>query len=309
MSHGGRGAYHFALPVEIAAVGLRYRAPFEHLRLHGGRKLPLAGHFVRPADAVQHHVGPFQQSQRFVDLLELAHFVQRLFVQKVGQMHHPMMSAQPPGDLTGDGVGLRFQRAADTAPGRNHHHVHGRTAGQGRRHLTDGRAAGHSQRKAALQEASQPRRGGAPHLVKHVLILVRISRNHADLRAVPAGGQRRLQLRQSPQFPAEQPRHGENIAGRLRQAHSGSIQADQTMLLEQRRHRADFPLRQVQPCRQLTAAHGLQRADAFQHQRPAFDFLRQIRGEPFDQGKIVILHSPLAILVSSLSVWDIFCPA
>ena len=101
---------------------------------------------------------------------------------------------------------------------------------------------------------------------------------------------------------------GRMSLGFLRQAHSGGVQTDQPVLLEQRRHRADFPLRQVQPCRQLAAAHRLQRANAFQHQRPALDLLRQVGGEPFNQGKIIILHRPLATF-SQASCRDKFCPA
>ena len=141
-----------------------------------------------------------------------------------------------------------------------------------------------------------------------MFVLIRIPGNHADLRAVPASGKRGLQLGQAPQLPAEQPRHGENVAGFLRQAHSGGVQTDQPVLLEQRRHRADFPLRQVQPCRQLAAAHRLQRTNAFQHQRPALNLLRQVGGEPFNQGKIIILHRPLATF-SQASCRDKICPA
>ena len=206
-----------------------------------------------------------------------------------------MMAAQAAGDLTGEGIGLGFQRATHSAARGYHHHIHGRALGHRKSHLANGSASRYGQRTPCLQKASQASAGNAAHLAQHMRVCFGISGGHTHLVYSQLLGQRRLQPGQSLQIPAEAPGHGQHALRRRSQAHSRRIQRNQAMLFQQRRHRAYLALRQVEPGGQLPSAHGLQRADAFQYQRTQFDFLRQIRSQLLHQGKITVLHCILPI--------------
>ena len=295
MRHSGGGIDQPAPSVKVAAIRLGHRALTQYLGAHRAGKLPALGHVVRAADAMQHHVRALQKRQRLVNLDQLAHLLQRLFVQMVGEMHHAVMAAQAAGDLTGEGIGLGFQRAAHSAARGYHHHIHGRALRHRKSHLANGAASRYGQRTTRLQKASQASAGNAAHLAQHMRVCIGISGGHTHLVYSQLLGQRRLQPGQSLQIPAEAPGHGQHALRRRSQAHSRRIQRNQAMLFQQRRHRAYLALRQVEPGGQLPSAHGLQRADAFQYQRTQFDFLRQIRSQLLHQGKITVLHCILPI--------------
>ena len=114
-AHAGSGQHRLAIAVKVIAKRFGDRAAaFQQFELFGLHSA-VAGHVVGAPYAIHEHVGVAEHVHDLAYLRELDYLALSGGSKRIGQMHQPVMSAQPAGYFSGQRAGLCFYGAAQSA--------------------------------------------------------------------------------------------------------------------------------------------------------------------------------------------------